>query len=101
MSIDNQDDRWGAPDPQASRWGRRETVLALAVAMVIAGLGGAAIYAATDGTSASRPPAFHGPPDGPPGLPGCLPQMPGAHPAGLHGHILGDGTKAAGDTRPG
>jgi hypothetical protein len=42
---------WGAPQPERQRWGWRETAAAVAVAAVIAALGGAAIYAATDGTS--------------------------------------------------
>ena len=43
---------WGAPAPAPRRWGRRETVATVGVAAVIAGLGGAAIYAATDDGSA-------------------------------------------------
>jgi hypothetical protein len=42
---------WGAPEPSPRRWGLRETAAAVGVAAVIAGLGGAAIYAATDGGS--------------------------------------------------
>lgn len=41
---------WGAPQPPR-RWGLRETAAAVAVAAVIAALGGAAIYAATEGNS--------------------------------------------------
>jgi hypothetical protein len=44
---------WGAPEPSARRWGLRETAAAVAVAAVIAALGGAAIWAATEGTSHS------------------------------------------------
>lgn len=43
---------WGAPAPAPRRWGRRETVAAVGVAVVIAGFGGVAIYAATDDGSA-------------------------------------------------
>src|SRR6476469_560721 len=42
---------WGAPQPEPRRWGWRESAAAVAVAAVIAALGGAAIYAATEGTS--------------------------------------------------
>jgi hypothetical protein len=42
---------WGAPQPEPRRWGWRETAAAVAVAAVIAALGGAAIYAATEGNS--------------------------------------------------
>ncbi len=41
---------WGAPAPQPRRWGARETAVAVGIAAVIAGLGGAAIYAATGQT---------------------------------------------------
>jgi hypothetical protein len=44
---------WGAPQPSPGRWGWRESVAAVAVAAVIAALGGAAIYAATEGSSHS------------------------------------------------
>jgi hypothetical protein len=65
MTIEQPDEPvWGEPEPR--RWGVRETVMAVGVAGVIAGLGGAAIYAATDSHSV---PAFgHGPPGAlPPG----------------------------------
>ena len=42
---------WGAPQPEPRRWGWRESAGAMAVAAIIAALGGAAIYAATEGTS--------------------------------------------------
>ena len=42
---------WGSPDPAPRRWGVRETAVAVGIAAVIAGLGGAAIYAATGGSS--------------------------------------------------
>ena len=42
---------WGAPGPEPRRWGVRETATAVGVAAVIAGLGGAAIYAATGSDS--------------------------------------------------
>jgi hypothetical protein len=73
---------WGAPQPPPRRWGLRETAAAVAVAAVIAALGGAAIYAATEGSSQS----FGGPhqafgPGG--GMPGG-PVGPGQH-AGMGG----------------
>lgn len=42
---------WGAPEKTPRHWGLRETATAVGVAAVIAGLGGAAIYAATGGNS--------------------------------------------------
>lgn len=59
VTFDNR--VWGAPEPTARHWGTRETVAAVGIAAAIAGLGGAAIYAAT-GTSS---PAI-GPPPGNP-----------------------------------
>ena len=66
---------------------------AVGVAALVAGLGGAAIYAATDGDSASMgggtPPGFGpGGPGGTPGGPGAMPVMPGPGgppPGGMHG----------------
>jgi hypothetical protein len=67
---------WGAPQPAPRRWGVRETATAVGVAAVIAGLGGAAIYAATSsdsppmgaphqafgpGATPGGPPVIHGP----------------------------------------
>jgi hypothetical protein len=46
--IGADEQEWGAPTPGPSRWGLRESLAAVAVAAVIAALGGAAIYAATD-----------------------------------------------------
>lgn len=79
MTIDEQsaDSVWGAPQSTSPRWGKRQTVAAVGVAAVIAGLGGAAIYAATDGSSSQMgPPPFgaggpggHGGPGGPGGMP--------------------------------
>jgi hypothetical protein len=51
------DQVWGAPQPPPRSWGWRESAAAVAVAAVIAALGGAAIYAATEGTS--HPVATH------------------------------------------
>jgi hypothetical protein len=42
---------WGAPEPAPRRWRLRQTAGAVGVAAVIAGLGGAAIYAATESNS--------------------------------------------------
>jgi hypothetical protein len=44
---------WGVPEPSPRRWGLRETAAAVGVAAVIAAFGGAAIYAATEGSSHS------------------------------------------------
>src|SRR5689334_230992 len=43
----------GAPSPEPRRWGWRESAAAVAVAAAIAALGGAAVYAATEGSSHS------------------------------------------------
>ena len=71
---------WGAPQPTPQRWGVRETVMAVGVAAVIAGLGGAAIYAATD--SHSQPAFGHGSPGG-----FSAAHVSGAFPA-LHGELV-------------
>ncbi|RZT26198.1 hypothetical protein EV589_1953 [Mycobacterium sp. BK558] len=77
MSADHvtfDDAASGAPQPEPRRWGARETAVAVGIAAVIAGLGGAAIYAATGqsahgagpmGSHAFGPPGFP-PPGGPP-----------------------------------
>ena len=91
MTTDQIEDThqvWGAPEPSASRWGWRETAAAVAVAAVIAALGGAAVYAATAGNSHSfggPHPAF-GPGDGMPGGP--------AGPGSQRGAIGGTGPAA-------
>jgi hypothetical protein len=76
---------WGAPQPAPRRWGLRETAAAVAVAAVIAALGGAAIYAATEGGSHSfgAPHQAFGPGSGMPGGPG-----------GQHGGMGGPGPAA-------
>ena len=51
--LGDQHQVWGAPQPLPRRWGLRETAAAVAVAAVIAALGGAAIYAATENNSHS------------------------------------------------
>lgn len=84
---------WGAAESASPCWGVRQTLAAVGVAAVVAGLGGAAIYAATDGDSASMgggtPPGFGpGGPGGMPGGPGAMPVMPGPGgppPGGMHG----------------
>ena len=87
---------WGAPQPSPRRWGSRETAAAVAVAAVIAALGGAAIYAATEGSSHSfgAPHQAFGPggstPDGPGGrhrgMDGSGPAPMGA--TSLHGEFV-------------
>lgn len=91
MTIDQQtaEPVWGAPEPAPQRWGMRETVLAIGVAAVIAGLGGAAIYAAT-GSHSQQPPG-HGMPFGPPPGGFAAQHMTGA-PTSLHGeYVVADG----------
>jgi len=79
---------WGAPQPSPRRWGLRETAAAVGVAAVIAVLGGAAIYAATEGNSHS-----FGPPHQAFGPGGGMPGGPGQ---GLHGATGGPGAAAMG-----
>jgi hypothetical protein len=84
--IDTTHQVWGAPEPSPSRWGWRETAAAVAVAAVIAALGGAAVYAATAGNSHSfggPHPAF-GPGAGMPGGPGG-PAGPGSQRGAIGG----------------
>ncbi|WP_255605451.1 hypothetical protein [Mycolicibacterium xanthum] len=81
---------WGSPDPAQRRWGARETAVAVGIAAVIAGLGGAAIYAATGQSSqVMGPPGHQGPGPGAAGFgaPGAGPAAgPGAAP--LHGQFV-------------
>ncbi|HEY9264197.1 MAG TPA: hypothetical protein VIQ11_06305 [Mycobacterium sp.] len=51
---------WGSPEPTGRRWGVRESVVAVAIAAVIACLGGAVIYAATEPSPAIGPPGHLG-----------------------------------------
>jgi hypothetical protein len=76
--IDTTHQVWGAPEPTPPRWGWRETAAAVAVAAVIAALGGAAVYAATAGNSHSfgGPHQAFGPGGGMPGG-GGMPDGPG------------------------
>jgi hypothetical protein len=73
------------------RWGKRQTLSAVAVAVVIGGLGGAAVYAATAGSSHAMAGAMHGPMHGPP--PGAPAAPVPAQPAGvLHSeYVVSDG----------
>jgi hypothetical protein len=76
------------------RWGTRQTLGAVAVAVVIGGLGGAAVYAATAGSSHAMAGAMHGPPmhsPPPPGAPAAA--VPPVDPAGvLHSeYVVSDG----------
>jgi hypothetical protein len=87
---------WGAPATSAPRWGLRETLTAVGVAAVIAGLGGAAIYAATDGDSrafggahqAFGPGGTPGGPQGPRGGPGGGPGPAAPEDTSLHGEFV-------------
>ena len=85
--IDQQTEEpvWGAPQPTAQRWGVRETVMAVGVAAVIAGLGGAAIFAATG--SHTQQAFAHEIPGMPPGGGFSAAQMATASPA-LHGELV-------------
>ncbi len=87
MTIDQETDEavWGAPQSPPQRWGMRETLTAVGVAAVIAGLGGAAIYAATG--SQSTQPFGHGIPGGPPPGGFSARQLTPA-PAALHGELV-------------
>ncbi|MFI5510863.1 hypothetical protein ACIA48_25645 [Mycobacterium sp. NPDC051804] len=92
MTIDqsNDDPVWGSPNPAPKRWGIRETLLAVGVATVIAGLGGTAIYAAI-GSHAARP-FGHGTPGGPPPGGFSAAQHVTGAPASLHGEfVVADG----------
>jgi hypothetical protein len=81
---------WGAPQPPPRRWGLRETAAAVAVAAVIAALGGAAIYAATESSSHSfgGPHQAFGPGGGMPGGPGQHGGMGGPGPDAVDGTSL-------------
>ena len=83
---------WGAPQPSPRRWGLRETAAAVGVAAVIAALGGAAIYAATESNSHSfgGPHQAFGPGGGMQGGPGRQ--------HGQHGAIGGPGPADVGAT---
>jgi hypothetical protein len=83
------DQVWGAPQPSPRPWGPRETAAAVVVAAIIAALGGAAIFAATEGSSHSvgAPHQAFGPGGGMPGGPG-----------GQRGAIGGTGPAAMGAT---
>ena len=91
MTIDQSSDDpvWGSPQPAQQHWGLRETLLAVGVAAVIAGLGGAASYAATGSHAAQQ--FGHGAPGGPPGGFAAAQHMTAA-PASLHGEfVVADG----------
>lgn len=77
---------WGAPEPTPPRWGWQETAAAVAVAAVIAALGGAAVYAATAGNSHSfgGPHQAFGPGGGMPGG-GGIPDGPGSQRGAIGG----------------
>jgi hypothetical protein len=80
---------WGAPEPTPRRWSVRETAAAVGVAAVIAALGGAAIYAATDVGS-----HLAGPHQGPGGMTGGPPPAAGI---GMHGSGAGGETALHGE----
>lgn len=82
-------------DGPSPRWSRRQTLLAVVVALAIGGLGGAAVYAATEGSphamAGSMRGQMHGPPpQGGPG--GAPPQAPAEAQGVLHSEsVLSDG----------
>jgi hypothetical protein len=80
-----------AEELRGRRWSKRQTLGVVAVAVVIGGLGGAAVYAATAGSSHAMAGAMHGPMHGPP-PPGTLAATQ-AEPAGvLHSeYVVSDG----------
>jgi hypothetical protein len=99
ISLEGSDTRagdpvWGAPQNPPRRWGLRETVTAVGVAAVIAGLGGAAIYAATESNSHAERGGHQGwGPGGPAAMAGGPGKMAGG-PDGppLHGEfVVADG----------
>ena len=83
--IDTEHQVWGAPEPSPGGWGWRETAAAVAVAAVIAALGGAAVYAATAGNSHTfgAPRQAFGPGGGMPSGPGGQHDIGGPGPAAL------------------
>jgi hypothetical protein len=87
-----------AEEQRSPRWAKRQTLAAAVVAVVIGGLGGAAVYAATKGSSPhAMTGVMRGQMHGPPQAPGSPPQgqgsPPPAEPAGtLHGeYVVSDG----------
>ncbi|BBZ21154.1 hypothetical protein [Mycolicibacterium gadium] len=86
MTIDQPiEPVWGASPPTQQRWGLQETLVAMGVAAVIAGLGGAAIYAATG--SPTQQAFGHGMPAGPPGGITAAQHLAGS-PTTLHGEYV-------------
>jgi hypothetical protein len=85
----------GAPQPSPRSWGLRGTAAAVAVAAVIAAIGGAAIYAATEGSPhfVGAPHQAFGPVDGLPGGQGGLGGL-----GGQHGAVGGPGPAAVDST---
>lgn len=61
---------WGDPQPPAPKWSGRKTAIAAAVAIVIAAIGGVAIYAGTSSNSSQQ--GFGGPGGGRGGFPGGM-----------------------------
>ena len=94
MSTDQiapEDEVWGAPQTTPRGWGWRESAAAVAVAAVIAALGGAAIYAATAGSSHSfgaPHQAFAPGGGGPGGQHGVMGKPTDMEPSSLHGEFV-------------
>lgn len=86
MTIDQRiEPVWGASPPTQQRWGLQETLVAVGVAAVIAGLGGAAISAATG--SPTQQAFGHGMAAGPPGGVTAAQHLAGS-PTTLHGEYV-------------
>lgn len=82
-------------EPRPQRWSKRQALAAAAVAVMIGGVGGAAIYAATEGSPHAMAGAMRGQLHGPP--PGSTAPAQGAPPGQqpadtLHGeYVVSDG----------
>jgi hypothetical protein len=83
-----------AEQQRSPRWDKRQTLAAAAVAVVIGGVGGAAIYAATQGSPHAMAGGTRGQMHGPPPEPGAPPptQEPGEAKEVLHSeYVVSDG----------
>jgi hypothetical protein len=74
------------------RWGKRQTLAAVVVAAAIGGVGGAAVYAATEGSSHAMASGMRGPVHGPPPPGGQPAPMEPPPPGVLHSEsVVSDG----------
>lgn len=79
---------WGTPPTSTRSWGARETAAAIGVAAVIAALGGAVIYAATDGGPGQPFGPAHAAPGGQIGPPAGAMFGPGPDTPSVHGEFV-------------